>query len=152
MTLAVSQSLIHLVGLVVDVLLCEARVRSFMDSSLQFSKRIDMMKHFAKGLDVLKVFNVIQQHPAELQHVLVYNQDEGLTPDMFVGVIKTRRPGDNVKGCAYDWFIEYIHSKGKPQGLFNYRLIHGGGSKLVVRYSGRLVNNWVTILYWRINF
>ena len=83
----------------------------------EFSKRIDTMKHFARGLDVQKVFNVIQQHPAELRHVLVYNKDELLTPDMFIGVIKTRRHGDNIKGRAYDWFIEYIHSK-EPQGLF----------------------------------
>ena len=82
----------------------------------EFSKRIPLIKSFAKDLNVLKVFDAVTRNPDQMRHVFVHNEDEVLTSQKFIGAIKSRRPTDEVKRQVFDWFMEYIQMKGS-QGI-----------------------------------
>ena len=78
----------------------------------EFSKRVNLMKYFARGLDTLKVFNAVKRNPVLMRHLFVYNEDGVLTLEKFVQCLRTKRPTDEEKGKVYDWFLEYVHRKG----------------------------------------
>lgn len=81
----------------------------------EFQKRSHLMRYFANGLCVIGLYDVVCSHPNELRSVFVYKGDK-LTPEAFLGIIKSRRPEDEQKAQAYDWFVSYVKERG-TQGL-----------------------------------
>ena len=65
----------------------------------KFSKRILLMKSFAKGLNRLKVLDAVMLNPVKMCHMFL---DEVLRSEKFIGAVKSRRPTDKVKYRVLD--------------------------------------------------